>query len=65
MESFEKKVLKIITQIKHKKFEMPNGNNRRFALMFAKKVNGEVTRYDKVMEVGKKLKMITCYEVEY
>jgi len=65
MQSFEDKVLKIITQIKHKKFEMPNGNNRRFALRFSKKVNGETTRYDKVMEVGKKLKMITCYQVEY
>ena len=65
MQSFEDKVLKIITQIKHKKFEKPNGSNRTFALRFAKKINGEVTRYDKIMEVGKKLKMITCYEVEY
>ena len=42
MQSFEQKVLKIITQIKHKKYEKANGSNRAYALKFAKKVNGGV-----------------------
>ena len=60
-----------------KTFELMNGNNRRFALMFAKKVNGEVERYDKIMTKIKKINigdmtvkkskpiMVTCYKVVY
>jgi len=64
--------------MKSKTFELMNGNNRRFALTFAKKVNGDVERYDKMMikkkeiELSENMKMVksnpimvTCYKVIY